>query len=189
MLESRRMLDSGVVFNEIMYHPTGDGASLEWVELHNQLAIDVDVSDWSIRGGIDYVFPEGTFVPGGGYLVVAASPEALAAAGGPADALGPFAGRLANEGERLELVNNSDRLMNVVEYGDAAPWPVAPDGSGTSLAKLDRGHGQRAGRKLGLQRPRRRHARPREFPRRLRAGRTGHPRGDRRDLGLRPVGL
>ena len=120
LLESRRMLDSGVVFNEIMYHPTGDGASLEWVELHNQLAIDVDVSDWSIRGGIDYVFPEGTFVPGGGYLVVAASPEALAAAGGPADALGPFAGRLANEGERLELVNNSDRLMNVVEYGDAA---------------------------------------------------------------------
>ncbi|MCX7427729.1 MAG: lamin tail domain-containing protein [Planctomycetia bacterium] len=137
LLESRRMLDSGVVFNEIMYHPTGDGASLEWVELHNQLAIDVDVSDWSIRGGIDYVFPEGTFVPGGGYLVVAASPDDLAAAGGPADVLGPFAGRLANEGERLELVNNSDRLMNVVEYGDAAPWPVEPDGSGTSLAKLD----------------------------------------------------
>ena len=43
LLEPRRMLDSGVVFNEIMYHPTGDGATLEWVELHNQLAIDVDV--------------------------------------------------------------------------------------------------------------------------------------------------
>ena len=132
------MLDSGVVFNEIMYHPTGDGATLEWVELHNQLAIDVDVSRWAIRGGIDYEFPDGTFVPAGGYLVVAASPEDLAAAGGPADALGPFTGRLANEGERLELVNNSDRLMNTVEYGDAASWPVAADGSGTSLAKLDR---------------------------------------------------
>ncbi|MCK4291922.1 MAG: hypothetical protein KAY65_01895 [Planctomycetes bacterium] len=35
--------DSVIVFNEIMYHPHAD-VDIEWVELHNLFAIDVDVS-------------------------------------------------------------------------------------------------------------------------------------------------
>ncbi|MBN2023268.1 MAG: lamin tail domain-containing protein [Pirellulales bacterium] len=136
-LEPRLVLDSGVVFSEIMYHPAGGNEELEWVELHNQLAVDMDISRWSLRGGIDYTFPSGTIVPGGGYLVVAASPDALEAATGYAGAMGPYAGRLANSGEELSLYNNSDRLMNTVEYLDEAPWPVAADGSGASLALRD----------------------------------------------------
>ena len=92
-------------------------------------------------------------------LVVAASPEALAAAGGPADALGPFAGRLANDGERLELVNNSDRLMNTVEYGDSDALAGRAGRLRHVAGQARSGHRQRAGRELGLQRPRGRHAR------------------------------
>ena len=51
-LESRRVLDSTVVFNEIMYHPAED-ESLEFIELHNQMAVDMDISAWQITGG-DY---------------------------------------------------------------------------------------------------------------------------------------
>ncbi len=48
-LEPRLALDSTVVFNEIMYNPPGDtDASLEWVELYNQMAVDMDLSRWSI---------------------------------------------------------------------------------------------------------------------------------------------
>ena len=36
--------DSVVVFNEIQYHPATREAELEWVELHNQMAVDVDSS-------------------------------------------------------------------------------------------------------------------------------------------------
>ena len=36
--------DSVVVFNEVMYHPLEREAELEWVELHNQMAVDVDIS-------------------------------------------------------------------------------------------------------------------------------------------------
>src|SRR5437868_3807602 len=34
--------DPAVVFNEIMYHPATNEANLEWVELYNQMAVDMD---------------------------------------------------------------------------------------------------------------------------------------------------
>lgn len=108
---------------------------MEWVELHNQMAIDIDISGWSVKGGIKYTFAEGTIVPGGGYLVLAKSPAPFEAASGYSGALGPYDGLLSNSGERIKLVNNADRLMDEVEYNDRGDWPVAPDGSGVSLAK------------------------------------------------------
>ena len=54
-LEPRLVLDSTVVFNEIMYHPAGDQGFLKWVELHNQMAVDMDVSDWSVTGSKEYL--------------------------------------------------------------------------------------------------------------------------------------
>ena len=124
-LEPRRVLDSTVVFSEIMYHPPDDqGDALEWIELHNQLAVDMDVSQWSLEGGVDYTFPDGSVVPGRGYVVVAADPAALAAATSYSDALGPFSGQLDNAGETLQLWNNDGRLMNQVEYRDGGDWPV-----------------------------------------------------------------
>src|SRR5664279_4012636 len=74
--------DSTVVFNEIMYHPSTNEAEMEWVELHNQMSVDMDISHWSLAGGIAYTFAEGTIVPGGGYLVVAISPAKLMATAG-----------------------------------------------------------------------------------------------------------
>ena len=137
-LEPRRLLDSTVVFNEIMYNPPGDtDETLEWLELHNQLAVDMDISEWAVEGGIEYKFPDQTVVPGRGYLVVAISPAALEAATGFADALGPFdSGRLSNGGEELRLVNNDGRLMDEIDYNDKGEYPVGPDGGGASLAKI-----------------------------------------------------
>ncbi|MEI7728412.1 MAG: lamin tail domain-containing protein [Verrucomicrobiota bacterium] len=129
--------DSVVVFNEIMYHPATNEAALEWVELYNQMAVDVEIGSWSIQGAVQYQFPAGTIIPGGGYLVIAASPLDLAALSGITNLCGPFTGRLGNGGQTLELRNNSDRLMDTVSYGTDGDWPVAPDGSGVSLAKRD----------------------------------------------------
>ena len=129
--------DSTVVFNEVQYHPVGDETKLEWLELHNQMAVDMDISGWYLSDGVDFTFPTGTIVPGGGYLVIAASPSGLAAATSFAGALGPFTGRLDNSGERLELRNQSDRMMDELDYKDSGNWPAAADGSGFTLAKID----------------------------------------------------
>ena len=130
--------DTVLVFNEIMYHPATNEPALEWVELHNQMAVDVDISGWSLGGAIQYAFPSNTVVPGRGFIVVAVSPSALMAQTGLPAVYGPFTGRLGNNGDHLELRNNSGWVMDRVDYGMGGDWPVAPDGSGASLAKLDR---------------------------------------------------
>jgi hypothetical protein len=129
--------DAVIVFNEIMYHPAANEPALEWVELRNALAVDVDISEWSLTGGINYTFPSNTFVRGRSFLVVAISPAAFTAATGVTNVLGPFTGRLGNNGDTLRLRNNSGRVMDEVTYGVEGDWPVAPDGSGVSLAKRD----------------------------------------------------
>lgn len=129
--------DSVVVFNELMYHPAENEAALEWIELRNQMSVDIDLSGWTISNGVNYVFPNGTIAPGRGYVVIASDPATLAAQTGLSGILGPFDGRLANSGETLVLRDNSGRIMSELTYGDAGDWPVAADGSGASLAMCD----------------------------------------------------
>src|SRR5687768_13009550 len=128
-------VDSVVVFNEINYHPTTNEAAQEWIELHNQMAVDIDLSAWSISGDVDYTFAEGTIIRGGGYLVIASDPAALRATTLVTNILGPFSGRLNNSTGNLELRDRNDRLMDEMEYRDRGKWPVAADGSGATLAK------------------------------------------------------
>jgi len=127
--------DSVVVFNEIMYHPAMNEPGLEWVELHNQNAVDVDLTGWRLTGGIDYSFAAGTIIRGGGYLIVALSPATLMAASGATNVAGPFEGRLSNNGEELRLRDNNNRLMDSVNFGVDTDWPAGADGSGLSLVK------------------------------------------------------
>lgn len=148
--------DAVVVFNEIHFQPAGDDTTLEYIELYNQLVVDVDLSNWRI-GGVDYNFPEGTILDGRSYLVVAKDPTALQAATGFANALGPYAGSLGNSGEIIRLFTqqvafrsargagspgetSSDldgrRVMDEIDFRDTYPWPAGADGSGSTLAKL-----------------------------------------------------
>src|SRR5688500_4351101 len=102
--------DGVVVFNEIMFNPAGTGGAGEWVELHNQMGVRVDLSDWKIEGGIGFTFPDGTVIDGGASLVIAKTPGMFPGA------LGPFDGALANNGETLRLVDKNDRLLDELSY-------------------------------------------------------------------------
>ena len=132
-LEPRRVLDSTVVFNEISYHPLDGTAQTEWIEFHNQMAVDMDLSGWSLDG-VDYQFPDNTRLEGGGYLVITGDPATFEQTTG-ASAFGTFEGRLSNAGESLRLINRSQREMDRVDYGDSFPWPAGADGTGVTLAK------------------------------------------------------
>ena len=134
-LEARYVLDSTVVFNEVMYHADQEDQVGEWIELHNQMAVDMDLSNWSIGGGVDFKFPDNVTVPGGGFVIVAQNPDDIVAS---TDLVfGPFSGRISNGGESLELRNRGQRLMDRLEFNDRNGWPVAADGSGATLAKID----------------------------------------------------
>ncbi len=149
-----------VVFNEIQYHPApGDE---EFVELKNISAATVRLYDpnfptntWRLDG-LGFAFPQNLELPAGGLLVLtAADPATFRQRHSiPANVpvLGPFAGVLQDSGELLQLkkpdgpqtdlagvVHVPYIVVDEVRYNDKAPWPIAADGTGSSLerAKAD----------------------------------------------------
>ena len=147
-----------IIINEIMYNPPDGGSwdhdEYEYVELYNISGSTVYLQEfdnilqtnlpWAFTDGIDYTFPLGTSIPSGGKIVVVKNPTAFSERhpAVPGSIIyGPYDGKLDNGGEKLELGKPADELEGVrlyirvdrVSYDDVAPWPVAPDGTGTSL--------------------------------------------------------
>lgn len=130
-------IGGAVVFSEVMYNSQGN-PDLGWVELHNPLGIDFDLSGFRLDGAVHYTFATGTMLKARGYLVVAANAAALGQSPlGTSAAVGSFAGALPLDAGTIELWNNFGRLMDTVTYADGEPWPVLAGGSGASLAKRD----------------------------------------------------
>ncbi|MBN1670803.1 MAG: lamin tail domain-containing protein, partial [Kiritimatiellae bacterium] len=50
---------------------------------------------------------------------------------------GVYSGKLANDGERLALLDSDGRTVTAVRYNDKNGWPEAADGAGCSLVPVD----------------------------------------------------
>ncbi|MBN1674198.1 MAG: CotH kinase family protein [Kiritimatiellae bacterium] len=128
-----------VVINEIMYRPgTGPQArDTEYIELLNPGPSVVDLTPYRFEEGIQYEFPQGTQLAPGQYLVLCRNKNDFAAAHPRVtNMLGPYAGSLDNNGEKLTLVRlyyGNKTVVDSVEYNDRGEWPKAPDGNGPSL--------------------------------------------------------
>ena len=127
-----------VLINEVHYHPGDDSRFGEFVELHNHGRETVDLSGWLLSGGVEHVFPPGTRIPAGGYLLVVHSRAVLESRYvlDPAIISGEFSGSLSNNGELLRLSTSRGYLVSFVEYSDSEPWPEICDGLGPSLERV-----------------------------------------------------
>lgn len=132
---------TGLVFSEIMYNPrTVPGFtnnSLEYIEIFNSMAIKEDLSGHRISGAVSYVFPSGTVIKPGQFLVIARDPSFVESHYGISGVLGPWLGASTNglpgDTGLVRLRNPADAVMLHVQYRDDAGWPVAADGAGHSL--------------------------------------------------------
>src|SRR6266542_2949761 len=129
--------EKDVVINEIMYHPPNELQNLQFVELFNRGQTAVDLSNWSFSKGIKYVFPQGTSIDPGSYLVICRNTRDFSARyGAGIAALGNFSGKLSHAGDRLELSDSGKQLVDSVKYSDHGEWPVGPDGYSPSLERI-----------------------------------------------------
>jgi hypothetical protein len=133
--------DDFVVLNEIHYNPLESTAS--FIEIHNgSTSTAFDLSGWRVSG-VGYTFPDGAWLPAGGFLVLAKNRAAFATAYGQTiPVFAEFPGQLDNGGEYLALVrpggtSEDDTVISDVRYDDQPPWPVVADGQGPSLQLLD----------------------------------------------------
>ncbi len=113
-----------IVINEVMYHPSSENVLDEYIELHNAGLTDVDVGNWELKAGVCFLFPGGTTIPAGGYLVVAADVATFNGKypGVTATVVGGWEGVLSNSGNRIELEDASGQRIDELTYADEGDW-------------------------------------------------------------------
>ncbi len=131
---------SDVVINEIMYHPDSTCASvdideLDYVEITNGGSTMLDLSFAKFTNGIEYIFPFGSELAPGQFLVVAEN-KTIFDANYNAIADGQYKGTLSNTGDSLVLKDMQNNIIDIVDFNDKNPWDEAPDGNGPSLELL-----------------------------------------------------
>jgi hypothetical protein len=134
---------TGLVITEIMYKPAQrfDGRILDFIELYNSNPYWEDISGYRISGEADYVFPQGTIMQGGSYLVVAANTGDLIAEYGISNVTGPYTNALPTSGT-IRLRNKQDAVLLEIPYSNEPAWPVAADGTGHSLVLAKPSYGE-----------------------------------------------
>ena len=122
-----------IVLNEIFYHARPTYAdplnavayaesAAEWIELYNRTGVPVDISGWQLAAGVSYIFPAGTTLAGGAFLVVNQT---------------QFSGTLSNSGDAVEIRDGGGMLVDRVRYHSRGRWSGYADGAGASLELID----------------------------------------------------
>jgi PKD repeat protein len=129
-------ISPNLVITEIMYNPPESGEdSLEFVELYNNSMDTIDLEGLYFSEGIEYTFPSQTMLPDT-FVVVAKDSLAMLEVFG-INVQQWTSGSLKNSGEKVELRDKVDNVVDSLTYDDAAPWPTEPDGDGPSLTLCD----------------------------------------------------
>jgi len=149
-----------VVISEVHYHPAPPpGGSvisekqLEFVELTNRSGTTINLTDWRLRGGVDFDLPAGALLNNGarialvsfdsGNSTLSSEFRSIHGISGDVTLMGPWTGALGNSGDIVKLLAPTSPpigdpgpvhyLVDRVVYDDANPWPNSPDGTGSSL--------------------------------------------------------
>ena len=98
-----------ITFGAVEYNPSSGNQDEEYIEIVNSNPFAVDISGWTISGGVDHTFRPGTVIPSDGELylspdVVAFRARATSPTGGEGRFVqGNYSGHISNFGETLEL--------------------------------------------------------------------------------------
>ena len=110
-----------LTLTELCYDPPGagviDGDEFEFIELQNAGATTLDLTACAFTDGVSYTFPNGTLIAPGAFRVIARNPAQFATRFPGITALGPYTGRLDNDGETLTLSNALAQPIWSLTYG------------------------------------------------------------------------
>jgi len=132
--------NSPVVVNEIMATNEStladqDGEFDDWIELYNNSADPVDLSGWHLTDNFSnlakWTFPDGTTIPGNGYLIVWADED-----GSQSGLHANF--KLSGSGENVYLLDADQRIGQGVEFGEQETdmgYARVPNGTGDFVVK------------------------------------------------------
>lgn len=122
----------GVVINEVHHDAEPKTERAEFIELFNAGDVTVDLSNWHLKGVQDFIFPGGTSLAPGQYLVVAEDSATMLSKFGVTTPH-QYLGGLNNDGDDLRLLDGTGAEIDRVNYQSGFPWPTAARGTGASM--------------------------------------------------------
>jgi hypothetical protein len=127
-----------IMISEFNYKSAKDFDTGDWVELYNHDNKDIDLSGWVLKDDQDnhpYTIPNGTILPQGAYLVIAANKTDLQTLEPSLSlVIGDFGFGLGKSTDSVRLFNPHAILVDQVRYD--ASWPDAK-GNGKTLSLKD----------------------------------------------------
>ena len=129
---------------EVHYHPADlsesekeagltDPNDFEFLELANYSDGPIDLDGVRFVNGIAFEFDGDTLLSAGERVLLVRNQTAFEFRYPDANVSGIFDGGLANDGERITLIDALGVQIADVRYNDRAPWPIDADGEGYSL--------------------------------------------------------
>ena len=127
-----KQVDAQLIINEINYSvKNSDGVEdvgEEWIEFYNPGPQQVSLKGWAISSGVDFRFPDIVMDPDS-FIVVSADPIKFSLSYPDAPAvLGPWIGKLSNNGESIELRDSDNKKIDQVNYADEGFWALRKPG-------------------------------------------------------------
>lgn len=135
---SYQALLNNLRITEVMYQPaaSSNAGDYEFIELQNIETAPLDLSGVRFTNGLDYTFPQGTTLAGGGFIVVARDRGAFLSRYPSAVGVlapGAFTGALDNTGETLALTLPAPWYVHIVRFRYEPTWFATTAGGGYSL--------------------------------------------------------
>lgn len=107
-----------IVIAEVEANPAGGNQEQEYIRIHNNENTEIDLSGWTIEGGVGFTFRPGTVIERNGDLFVSpSSSDFLARATSPTAneerlVAAPYSGKLSNFSEVLDLKDETGQLVD-----------------------------------------------------------------------------
>ncbi|MBN1123676.1 MAG: lamin tail domain-containing protein, partial [Sedimentisphaerales bacterium] len=114
--------DVEIHFGSVEYNPASADQDQEYIQLLNPNSFEVDMSGWTIDGGVTYTFQPGTVISANGILYVSPNVSAFRArlttphGGQGLFVQGNYKGHLSSWGETLFLYDDEGTLVNSLTF-------------------------------------------------------------------------
>ncbi len=117
-------IEPEVLISDIAYFTESTAEKLEFIGIYNPGNSRVDISGYQFISGISYTFPEGVSIAPNEKIYVTSNAASSFWDGKGASLYQWESGKLADEGEDIQLVNEVTTMIDEVAYGTKSPWPV-----------------------------------------------------------------
>lgn len=127
-----------VIISDIAYYTEASAENLEFIGIFNPGNSRVDLSGYQFINGITFTFPDGVSIGSKEKIYVTSNAASSFWTGRGVSVFQWTSGKLADEGEEIQLVNEATTMIDEVAYNNKAPWPVLSNSNqAISLSKFD----------------------------------------------------